>query len=288
MSGSIRSSVKDPKSGKMVYKSVALNRFKTSEEAKQYMKDWRESIKKGDTIPEDTIPDATPITDAKQAEAIIMNIPADFTKDLKMNINYKTGNTFLLLGSSKAGKTNLLKYIYDTYYKSEKNFISFLFAENVHDRTYNSVNNKVIKTHIFNPTIIKVIHKLQRGSKNKYNFLVMFDDIVQESAKNNETVKKLITSYRNAKISSIISVQAPKMVSRTNRGNLNYVTFHAFRNDEHIEDAIDMFLGSRYPFKGLKKEEKISLYRKLTDDHHFLFLDTINNIFYRSKIGLIR
>jgi hypothetical protein len=116
----------------------------------------------------------------------------------------------------------------------------------------------------------------------------MFDDIVQESAKNNETVKKLITSYRNAKISSIISVQAPKMVSRTNRGNLNYVTFHAFRNDEHIEDAIDMFLGSRYPFKGLKKEEKISLYRKLTDDHHFLFLDTINNIFYRSKIGLMR
>lgn len=273
MSKVMKTTAKDPITGKTLSKTITLNKFNNEEEAKEYLKQWRESIK-------------NPTYEPEYEEPIKNNNNDLEFKKFNLILDYTTGNTILSLGSSKAGKTTLLKYIYNNYFEDRKDFISFLFAENAHSKTYDEINKKVIKTHIFYPDVVKKLHKIQRGTKNKYNFLLMFDDIVDSGMKNNEIVKKLITSYRNSNITSYISIQSPKLINKTNRGNLNYITFHAFRNDEEVKEVMYMFLGSRIPFKGLKEDEKVYLYNQLTENYNFLFLNTLENKLYRSKINI--
>lgn len=277
MSKVMKTTAKDPITGKTLSKTITLNKFNNEEEAKEYLKQWRESIKN---------PTYEPEYEPEYEEPIKNNNNDLEFKKFNLILDYTTGNTILSLGSSKAGKTTLLKYIYNNYFEDKKDFISFLFAENAHSKTYDEINKKVIKTHIFYPDVVKKLHKIQRGTKNKYNFLLMFDDIVDNGMKNNEIVRKLITSYRNSNITSYISIQSPKLINKTNRGNLNYITFHAFRNDEEVKEVMYMFLGSRIPFKGLKEDEKVYLYNQLTENYNFLFLNTLENKLYRSKINI--
>jgi hypothetical protein len=281
MSKVMKTTAKDPITGKTLSKTITINKFNNEEEAKEYLKKWREGVK--NTKKESTIePIIEPIIEKTNN---IINNDLEFKK-FDLILDYTTGNTLLSLGSSKAGKTTLLKHIYKNYFEDKKDFISILFAENAHSKTYDEINKKVIKTHIFYPDVVKKIHKIQRGTKNKYKFLLMFDDIVDAGLKNTDIIKKLITSYRNSNITSYISIQSPKLVNKTNRGNLNYITFHAFRNDEEVKEVMYMFLGSKIPFKGLKEDEKVHLYNKLTENYNFLFLNTLENKLYRSKINI--
>lgn len=294
MSRSLRTSAKAP-DGKIYHKSISLKNYETEEEAQAFLKEWRDGIKDKKPTTKFSAEESRGISPKKQVESYRQIYRTKRQKEgsddgimpsgkFKLNIDYTTGSTFLLLGASKVGKTNLMKYIFENYYSDRKDYISILFAANRQSDVYDSVDKKVIKTHIFQAELVKSMVKLQRGTNNKYNFLLMFDDIVDHSTKDSETMKKLITSYRNSKISSIISIQASHLVNRSNRGNLNYITFHSFRDDSQIQDVMKEFIGSRPPFKNLKMDDKVDLYRKLVSDYHFLFLDTIKDIFVRTTV----
>ena len=279
MSRSLRTSAKNPITGKVQVKTISLNKFESEEEAQKFLKEWRESIKglkpKKETkfTPKKEILNSSEITELE-------------FKPFKPEFDFTTGNTWLLLGSSKSGKSTCMLDYYNRENEKYKDSVNILFAGNVQAKIYDDGDKKLIKTHIYENEIIKTIVKIQRGTKNKYKFLLMFDDIVDHSTKDSETMKKLITSYRNSVISSFISLQAPKLINRVNRGNINLITFHAFRNDEQAEDIIKQFLNSKKPFKGLKMDEKINLYHRLTANYQFIVLDTLKNEIYLSKCNI--
>lgn len=187
--------------------------------------------------------------------------------DLKLDEG--TGNTTFLIGSSKRGKSTLLMYIYDNYYK---NSISTLFSINSHIKLYKRKN--LINCNKFNDkcaTLIKKMKYINHKCDNKYEFTLLFDDIT--NIRYNNLVNELILTYRNSNISSIVSLQYPNLLSKQARGSINNLLFFGLNNDESIVVALNSFLKSKFSQLGYKKEvDQINLYRQLTNDHQFIYL----------------
>ena len=197
-------------------------------------------------------------------------------KGIKLNLDKNTGNSTVILGSSKAGKSTVLMYLYRKYYNDS---ISVLFSDNPQINLYKDKN--LIKSSFFIPQIVKDFHRINRKTKNKYEFTVLLDDIVNE--KENEMLRRLILSLRNSNISSIVSIQSPTLISKSNRSSINNLLFFRFNNDEMIEQVIRFFLSSYIPGK---MDEKIKRYREMTANHQFIYLDPRENKISVHKISI--
>lgn len=188
-------------------------------------------------------------------------------KDMHLDAN--TGNTTFLIGSSKRGKSTLLMYIYEKYYKKS---ISTLFSINSHIKLYKKGN--LIRCNKFNnecATLIKKMKYINHKCENKYDFSLFFDDIT--NIRYNNLVNELILTYRNSNISSIVSLQYPNLLSKQSRGSINNVIFFGLNNDESIAVALNSFLKSKFNKLGFRSEvDQINLYRELTRDHQFIYL----------------
>lgn len=186
---------------------------------------------------------------------------------INLQLDPKTGNSTVILGSSKAGKSTLLMYLYNKYYKD---YISVLFSDNPQIDLYK--DKKLIKSAFFIPQIIKDFHRINRNTKNKYEFCCLLDDIVNE--KEDEMLKRLVLSFRNSNISSIVSIQSPTLLNKSNRSSINNIIFFRFNTDEMIEQVIKFFLTS---FLTGKMEDKIKQYKDMTKDHQFIYLNPREN-----------
>lgn len=195
---------------------------------------------------------------------------------VELQLDPNTGNSTVLFGSSKAGKSTLLMYLYRKYYQ---NAISILFSENPQIKLYK--DPKLIRSTYFLPSVIGDFHRINRRTKNHYDFTVLMDDIVDE--KENNTVRKLILTFRNSNISSIVSLQSPTLLNKSNRASVNNIIFFRFNTDEMIEQVIRTYLSSY--LKG-RMDDKIRQYRELTKDHQFIYLDPRENKISVHKISI--
>lgn len=219
--------------------------------------------------------------DAKKAEFIsdqkplvapdnlpsVLNIPV--TRGVEIELNEGTGNTTLLLGSSKVGKSTLLMSIYNKYYTDQ---ICVLFAHNPQISEYKdsrSAKKNLIVCNQFFPEVIRTEHRIQKKTKNKFAFCNFLDDILDD--KDQKVMKSLVLSLRNSKISSVISLQFPSLVNKSVRGNINNVILFRFNSDEGIKSAIDAFLGSTLRAMGISKNDEIMWYKQATKDHQFIY-----------------
>jgi hypothetical protein len=134
----------------------------------------------------------------------------------------------------------------------------------------------------FKSELIDDAMKINRETKNHYNFCIVLDDLAMDGKINN-TMTKLLTVGRNFGCSAIISGQKLQMLSATGRSNINYVCCFKQNTENAIEDTIKCYLRSYFP-KGMKINDMISLYKELTEDHHFFLVDTLNDKCYISKI----
>lgn len=203
----------------------------------------------------------------------IMNNP-----DLIKNIENKSGNTFLLVGASKSGKTtyliqliNALNQTYQTIYKKP---IIVLFSETMANDggIYNRLPANTVLFDHYEEKVIKTIEKVQKKTNKKYPVIIILDDVVDK--KNNQTLSKLFTIYRNLNISSVVLLQRLKMFDKNNRSNVNYVLALKMNTTEAIQDMIDVF------FKGQLTSDD---YINLTNNYNKLFLDNLNNKTYKLK-----
>lgn len=267
----IRRTVWDPSKKKHVYKTISITKH-GEDGAKKILDEWEKSVKSK----KKEIKDVAILEDTMSKKLIPV------TK-FKVNISTDTGSTIAEVGASKSGKTTLMKHIYDNFI-DDKKFITILFALNMHSNIYDDLSKNVVKSKRFFPEVIKAAYSIQSGTKNKYNFVFLFDDIVGEDTKNSQTIKELISTYRNSKMSTIISLQGVQLLSKLNRANINYITFHHMNNDEAIEDNIKKYLSSYLGGKELNLADKISLYKEMTKNYHFLLLDNLNEKLTRHKI----
>ena len=123
---------------------------------------------------------------------------------------------------------------------------------------------------------------INKHTKNHYPFLMIIDDVV--GAKNDQQMNKLMCLYRNSRISGIVVGQDIKMLNPTGRANVNNVLLGWQNSDGRCEDNIKDFLRTYFP-KSLTIDEKIMLYKNLTRDHHFIWVDQLNDTIKRVKLS---
>lgn len=287
---SIRQHYWDPKLRRNVFKQVAVKKFESKEAAEEFLLKWKEEqIKLRGTgkrgrkkaeegergKPEET---TEPIVEGgeEKGKGPIANIEySDF--NLKIAPINKTGTSTVIFGSSKSGKTTMLLEILDKYYNDES-LITIMFADNGKNaEIYDNVNKNVIMLTHYDPLLIKQIHRIQKRTENKYQFLFVLDDIIL--SKSDPQLLQLLLTMRNAKISTIILLQSVKLLSKSGRFNGNNFIFRHMNNSESIEEIMKLFLSGYGPFYKISTEDKIKLYKQITSDYSFIYLDALNDQF---------
>ncbi len=291
MSKVVRLSYWDSKDAKNKYLQVNVDKFASKEEAKKYLTEKRDRLKKGlagepeikkeekkdEPIQEQKTPSTNTnlmdveIESTPQMDQIMANLKYS---EFKLELNPKTGTSITLFGASKSFKTTLLKRIIDEYFL--KGCVVLLCAQNIHAEIYDDLPKSVIKIDHYAPSIIKSMIMINKKLHNKYRFVVILDDIITE--KNDAKLEQLYLTLRNSRISIITSLQNIQLLKSTSRGNSNVVVFRRFNQSKSVEEyAMDEYLKNFPPFKDLKKNDKTSLYMQITNKHDYFVLDVINN-----------
>jgi hypothetical protein len=209
-----------------------------------------------------------------------LNIPAkDFILDIPDTAT--GGCSVLMIGSTRSGKSTALKHIMDKYFKKH---VGVLFSQSIKANAYKDMNYPLIaKGCAYVPEVIHDMFLINKDTKNHYPFLVVIDD--HPLVRADKELIKLTTIYRNTGLSSIVCCQNLGMLNPTCRSNINFIMLFHLNNTEAIEKTIKTFLRGYFP-QGWNYDKKIEVYRQLTADHHFLFLDNLNGTIFRCKIKI--
>jgi hypothetical protein len=273
---------------KNITKSVALKKFAGDEtKAKEFLQKWKDEQK---VLDEAELNKQSPemkteisevpaiVTEEKKEEQIKSELPEiTYTKFVLNMPNLKEDAcSTVIYGSSKAGKTTQAMKLMNDYF-GDKNVIRLVFSPNIHSKVYAPLKDKdYIKIDRWDDQIIRDIHKIQKKTKNKYCFLVCIDDCILE--KLSPQILQLLLVLRNSKINTLLNLQSVTLLSRNGRNNGNNFIFKNFNNDEVINDAMNYFLGSFKPFLKLPMDDKIVLYKEITRDYGFIYLNALDGL----------
>ncbi len=197
----------------------------------------------------------------------------NFLKNLRLILDRDTGNTTVLLGSSKAGKTMLQMFIFEKFYNKPK-FINTLFSSNSQIGLYKGRKNLIRASNFGNKgeEYVKLEKFINKECNNQYDFVNFFDDIID--IRFNRLLNNLILTYRNSKMSFVGSLQATKLANPNMRGNINNVICLSFNTDELVEQVINIFLKSAFIKLGvLTPIERLLFYKKVTKNRGFIYIN---------------
>ena len=186
--------------------------------------------------------------------------------------------SFGVIGSSKSGKTTLIKYLLKHQFADD---LKIFMTQSPQAEIYNSIKSECAFAPAYIPDIIKTCSQINKGPKNHYQFLVIVDDVV--GVKNDQTMTKLLCLYRNHGISAIVGGQDLTLLSATGRANLNHIILMAQRTSNRVEDNVKHFLRGYFP-RNLTMDERIELYKRLTEDHCFLHIDALEGTMKRCRL----
>ncbi len=193
-----------------------------------------------------------------------------------------TGNTAVIFGSSKTGKTTLMMKLYEIYFNPKRS-LATLFALNPQIQLYKSQKYLIKCPYVNKNTTgyVDWLRKINKDNDNKYDFLVMFDDFIE--VRNNSVINNLILTYRNSNISSIICLQYINLLNKMSRSNVNNVFLFRMNSDEAIEVAVRTYCITI--FNKLKVSNHMNFYKELTDSHHYIYIHPSSGQYYFSKFN---
>jgi hypothetical protein len=154
-------------------------------------------------------------------------------------------------------------------------------SNSLNSDAYDYIKKYCMCSDFFHPEVLRDMYKINHSTGNHYKFNCIIDDIPDQ--RNQKELMRLLTIYRNSRITTCICIQAPTMLPPVARNNINFVFCGRLNSDGEIERTIKNFVGSYFP-RGMKMEDKVALYRHLTDGHHFFLINNIDGTFYRIKL----
>ena len=217
------------------------------------------------------------------AEVIQMREP------FHLHLDGHTGNTIFAVGSSKRGKSTAIMKIYDDYFGgADRKFCSILWSANPQATPYRG-HSKLIKAVWGNgkegETLIKEQKKIQVGTNNEYKFLNIFDDVLH--MRTSKLMDNLIMTYRNSKMSTIVSMQYSNMLQKCARANINHVLLFGMNTDEAIEVMVKTYLqGYLKKNQICKIPDAINWYKAVTADHGFIHCDQNRDLVTFHRLNL--
>lgn len=190
----------------------------------------------------------------------------------------KFGCSLMFLGSTRSGKTTMLNYVFKQNFRD---YISVLMSNSLNSDAYDYLKKFCLPSDFYHPEVLKDMYKINHATNNHYRFMAVIDDIPDKSS--DSELARLLTIYRNSRISCCVCIQAPTMLKPVARNNINFVFCGRLNSDYEIERTVKNFVGSYFP-RGMSMEDKIKLYRYLTEDHCFLVVDNINGGMNRVRL----
>jgi len=190
----------------------------------------------------------------------------------------KFGVSMLFLGSTRSGKTTLLNYFFKRHFQDH---IQVLMSNSLNSDAYDYLKKRCVISDYFFPEVLKEMYKINHGTKNKYEFLALIDDIPDK--REDMEIKRLLTIYRNSRISCMICAQIATMINKMARSNINYVFLGRMNSSSEIERNIKDYLQGHLP-TNMKMTEKIVLYKKLTEHYTWIVLDQINGTMFLTRL----
>lgn len=221
--------------------------------------------------------------DVKLADKMRPSLPAiEVSQEVALRLDGGTGNSTVLLGSSKAGKTTVMMHLFAKYYGG-KDYISILFAANPQIEHYKDKKHLIVASQ-YEPKLVRMAQKVQKGTGNHYRFCFLLDDMLDQ--RDDRALKSLVLSYRNSDLSSLVCLQYSNLLAKNSRANVNNILLFRFNSQEAIEIVVNQFLRSFFRRLGVAPEDMVDFYKKATEDHGFIYIhpasDTIS--FHRLKI----
>lgn len=184
------------------------------------------------------------------------------------------------MGSTRAGKTCMMNYMYENIFK--QHCVTVLHTTSIQSGIYKPLLKSCAIATEYHPELLADSYKINKHTNNHYEFLHIIDDVVDK--KNDPQLKRLLTTYRNSRISGIITGQSLTIFNSITRGNINYVCLGYLNSDASVEQAIKTYLISYFP-KGMRLDDKIKTYRELTKDYHWIIIDSIHGETFRTKLS---
>jgi hypothetical protein len=204
------------------------------------------------------------------------------SKKFELVLPENGGYSIGLIAASRAGKSTLMKYLYRKYFSDQ---ITLMFSQNSHADIYKDLSKKVIVSTQYFPDLIRDMHTLNHELDNKFKFLVISDDYVGPEIKNDREITKLLTIYRNANMSSIMSFQGRVLVSSVGRNQFNLLMIGKQNTSQEVENVIKEVLRGYMP-EGLTIKEMVRFFIKATAPiGQFFVLDTIKGECYLTKLS---
>lgn len=191
----------------------------------------------------------------------------------------KFGCSFLLLGSTRSGKSTLINYIHDRYFKKH---IGVLMSNSLQSDAYKPLKKHLVLSDHYHTDVVKELYQINHATDNHYQFLTVIDDC--SHVRNDKQYQRLLTIYRNSRISAIVAAQALTMFDKNCRSNVNFVLLGRLNSTVAIEGVIKEYLISYFP-RNIRMCDKIAMYQQLTENHFWFVIDNINGIIFRTKLA---
>jgi hypothetical protein len=191
----------------------------------------------------------------------------------------KFGCSFLLLGSTRSGKSTLINYLFEKYFKKH---ISVLMSNSLQSDAYKPLKKHCVTSDLYHAEVIKAQYQINHDTENHYQFLDIIDDV--SHVRYDKQYQRLLTIYRNSRISAIVSAQALTMFDKNCRSNINFVLLGRLNSDTAIEGCVKEYLISYFP-RNVNMAEKVAMYRQMTENHYWFVIDNISGVIFRTKLS---
>jgi hypothetical protein len=190
----------------------------------------------------------------------------------------KFGCSMLFCGSTRSGKTTLLNYLFKRHFE---NHMSVLMSNSLNSDAYDYLKKKCVTSDFYFPEVLREMYKINHETKNHYEFMAVIDDVPDK--REDPEMKRLMTIYRNSRISCMICAQTATMINKMARSNINYVFLGRMNSSSEIERNIKDYLQGHWPTT-LKMTEKIRMYKQLTENYTWIVLDQINGHMFLTRL----
>lgn len=189
------------------------------------------------------------------------------------------GCSFGLIGSTRSGKSTAMIWLWEKYFSRH---ITIMTTGSIQADIYGPLRAKCAISPAFYPELIKDSMTLNQRTKNHYPILHILDDMLD--GKNSKALAKLLTIGRNSGLSTIICAQELTILNSIGRTNLNYLLCFRLNSDLAVEKVVRNWL--RHILPGKTIDEKCQYYKLLTQDHHFIVVDTLMDEFFHCKLDV--
>jgi len=206
-----------------------------------------------------------------------INIPVLNTGAIELP-DPKFGCSMVMCGSTRSGKTTLLNYLFKPHFQEH---VSVLMSNSLNSDAYDYLKKRCVNSDFYFPEVLRDMYKINHETKNNYEFLAIIDDVPDK--REDLEMKRLMTIYRNSRISCIVCAQTATMINKMARSNINYVFLGRMNSSSEVERNIKDYLQGHLPTT-MKMTEKIRWYKQATENYQWIVLDNINGNMFMTRL----